>query len=71
MNSPCPEPVTPLERLLSYHRLLRLVETECEGALDEDSTARVIALILEKIQALELPAAAQLEQAREGRGLSV
>ena len=47
--------------LLSYHRLLRIVEEACPLVLDEHSTARLLDLILDRIQCLELPAAVELE----------
>ena len=57
-----------VEMLLSYHRLLRIVEEACPLVLDEHSTARLLDLILDRIQCLELPAAVELEGAREIRG---
>jgi len=54
--------------LLSYHRLLRIMEEACPLVLDEHSTARLLDLILDRIQCLELPAAVELEGARETRG---
>ena len=57
-----------VEMLLSYHRLLRIVEEACPLVLDEHSTARLLELILDRIQCLELPAAVELEGARETRG---
>ena len=57
-----------VEMLLSYHRLLRIVEEACPLVLDEHSTARLLDLILDRIQCLELPAAVELEGARETRG---
>lgn len=57
-----------VEMLLSYHRLLRIVEEACPLVLDEHSTARLLDLILDRIRCLELPAAAELEGARETRG---
>jgi hypothetical protein len=59
-----------VEMLLDYHRLLRIVQEECCVVLDEDSTGRLIALIHDHIQELELPAAVQLQEARETRGCS-
>jgi len=56
-----------VEMLLSYHRLLRIVEEACPLVLDEHSTARLLDLILDRIQCLELPAAVELEGARETR----
>jgi hypothetical protein len=57
-----------VEMLLSYHRLLRVVEEACPLVLDEHSTASLLDLILDRIQHLELPAAVELEVAREIRG---
>jgi hypothetical protein len=57
-----------VEMLLSYHRLLRIVEEACPLVLDEHSTARLLDLILDRIKRLELPAAVELEGARETRG---
>ena len=57
-----------VEMLLSYHRLLRIVEEACPLVLDEHSTARLLDLILDRIQCLELPAAVELEGAHETRG---
>jgi len=57
-----------VEMLLSYHRLLRIMEEACPLVLDEHSTARLLDLILDRIQCLELPAAVELEGARETRG---
>ena len=54
--------------LLDYHRLLRIVEKECGNVLDEDSTTRLMRLIVDRIQQLELPAALELEKARDQRG---
>jgi hypothetical protein len=72
MNSPeLHSNASPLEKLLDYHRLLRIVEEECRSELDEDSTARLIVLILDRIQRLELPAALQLDRAREARGCTI
>jgi hypothetical protein len=59
-----------VEMLLDYHRLLRIVKEECCIVLDDDSTRRLIALIHDHIQELELPAAVQLQEARETRGCS-
>jgi hypothetical protein len=59
---------SPLEKLLDYHRLLRIVDRECSGVLDEESNARLAALILDRIQQLEFPAAMQLDEARDARG---
>jgi hypothetical protein len=59
---------SPLEKLLDYHRLLRIVDQECRSVLDEDSNARLAALILDRIQQLELPAAVQLDEACRARG---
>jgi hypothetical protein len=59
-----------VEMLLDYHRLLRIVKEECCIVLDDDSTRRLIALIHDHIQELELPAAVQLQEAREMRGCS-
>ena len=71
MNSPDLElNLSPLEKLLDYHRLLRIIEKEFHGVLDEHSTARLIELITRRIQQLELPAAVQIDQAREARGVS-
>jgi hypothetical protein len=59
-----------LEMLLDYHRLLRIIQEECCLILDDDSTERLVALIHNHIQELELPAAFQLQEAREIRGCS-
>jgi hypothetical protein len=59
---------SPLEKLLDYHRLLRIVDQECSSVLDEASNARLAALIIDRIQQLELPAAMQLDEARDARG---
>lgn len=58
----------PLEKRLDYHRLLRIIDQECRSVLDEDSSACLAALILDRIQQLELPAAVQLDEARQARG---
>jgi hypothetical protein len=72
MNSPeLHSNSSPLEKLLDYHRLLRIVEEECRSELDEESTAHLIGLILDRIQRLELPAALQLDRAREARGCTI
>ncbi len=57
-----------LEMLLDYHRLLRIIEEECCEFLDEESLARLVALMLDRIQELEFPAALQIDRAREMRG---
>jgi hypothetical protein len=57
-----------VEMLLTYHRLLRIVKEECPLVLDEDATARLLNLVLDRIQRLEFTAALQLEEAREIRG---
>ena len=59
-----------VEMLLDYHRLLRIVQEECCVVLDHDSTERLISLIHDHVQELELPAAVQLQEAREIRGCS-
>jgi hypothetical protein len=59
-----------VEMLLDYHRLLRIVKEECCIVLDGNSTRRLIALIHDHIQELELPAAVQLQEAQEMRGCS-
>ena len=59
-----------VEMLLDYHRLLRIVKEECCIVLDGNSTRRLIALIHDHIQELELPAAVQLQEAPEMRGCS-
>src|SRR3569833_2347418 len=68
MNSPeLSDEASHLEKLIDYHRLLRIVKEECRNELDEDSIARLTTLILDRIQRLELPAALQLDRAREAR----
>ena len=59
---------SPVQKLLDYHRLLRIVEVECRTVLDPQSLARLVALIQRRIQQLELPAAVELDHAREARG---
>ena len=61
---------SPLEKLLDYHRLLRIVDEECHSVLDEESIARLNGLLLRRIQQLELPAALELEKAHNSRGRS-
>jgi len=57
-----------LERLLDYHRLLRLVEEDGRSVLDDEAMVRVARLIRDRIRQLELPAAVELDRARELRG---
>jgi hypothetical protein len=72
MNSPeLSDEASHLEKLIDYHRLLRIVKEECRNELDEDSIARLTTLILDRIQRLELPAALQLDRAREARGHTI
>ncbi|WP_109487561.1 hypothetical protein [Occallatibacter savannae] len=63
-------PLSPLEKLLGYHRLLRLIQEE-SSELNEEFTAQLVAIILDRIEQLELPAATQLDKAREERGCSI
>jgi len=62
---------SPLQKLLDYHRLLRIVEEECHGELNDDATAHLVALIISRIQQFELPAALELDRANQARGCKI